>query len=669
MAISSHVVHQYSATIVVNICSVAYGIFLGWPSVVQPMLQSAHPPVGSEPFSNNVISWLGALPFISSMLGNLFWGRVADKFGRKVTGYVSIMPNISCYILMLSTENQTVFMMARFLGGFSNSAVASNTPMYIGEISEIHLRGKLASLYMLFANIGVLFVYVMGSFVSFRALNWMCLSVSVLFLCCFFFLPESPVCLLKMNKQEQARQCVIWYRGKDETYVNSELKRFNDSFVRAKKFSFKHLLKRTTLTGIIIGFGLQGGIQLSGISIILTYTVYIFKQSGSTLSPNMCTIIVGLLELIGSVFSSTFIEIAGRKKILCSTYFVMMLALFSLGACFYVQDMGLDIPLGYIPVISLSTYMLAYPFGAGTIPYIMYSEIFASEVKNIAVSFIILWNNFLAFCTVKVFPTLFMEILHLYGCFWFFSFCTLLAIIFIIFVVPETKGRPLLTVLEKLNGGKPLTKEIDPSSQDTEHGIEAEGTELQTVVKENGFVKIQTEHDVKTNGTKKILNIQENPFEKYEQSKVEALGEKRNVVEIHENDKSEEKFEDGKPAQQSDLPEPSVTCRERRPLKVTKVEERTSMTNGWDKSDKTKAPSLEILKIVESSENLASSESTTEKPKSELQCDTPGEEKKSVSLKLDKSNTNETDRKLNALETSILTVNESSPWTKINGNA
>ncbi|XP_026676281.1 facilitated trehalose transporter Tret1-2 homolog isoform X1 [Diaphorina citri] len=488
----------------VNICSVAYGIFLGWPSVVQPMLQSDKPPVGSQPFSNNVISWLGALPFISSMLGNLFWGRVADKFGRKVTGYVSIMPNITCYVLMLSTDNQTVFMVARFLGGFTNSAVASNTPMYIGEISELHLRGKLASLYMLFANIGVLFVYVLGSFVTFHTLNRLCLGVSVLYLVLFFFLPESPVCLLKMNKTDKARKCVIWYRGEDEEYVNAELKRFNDSFVRAKKFSLKHLLKKTTLKGIIIGLGLQAGIQLSGISIVLTYTVYIFKQSGSQLSPNMCTIIVGGLELIGSIFSSTFIEMAGRKKILCATYFVMMIALCALGTCFYLQSMHLDINLGYIPLISLSSYMLAYPFGAGTIPYVMYSELFASEVKNIALSFIILWNNFLAFCTVKVFPTIFMEILHLYGCFWFFSFCTLMAMIFVIFVVPETKDRSLLTVLQKLNGGKPLKEKSDPSLHTAENGPHIENPELTSPVKVNGVVKFQEDEKVKENGDTSI---------------------------------------------------------------------------------------------------------------------------------------------------------------------
>lgn len=497
----------------VNICSVAYGIFLGWPAVVQPMLQSEHPPVGTIPFSNTVFSWLGSLPFISSMLGNLFWGRVADKFGRKVTGYVSIMPNIICYVLMLSTENQTIFMVARFLGGFTNSAVASNTPMYIGEISEIRLRAKLASLYMLFANIGVLFVYVLGSFVSFRALNWMCLGVSLLFLFCFFFLPESPVCLLKMNKQEKARKCVIWYRGEDEEYVNAEIKRFNDSFVRANKFSMKHLLKRTTLTGIIIGFGLQAGIQLSGISIILTYTVHIFKQSGSNLSPNSCTIIVGLMELIGSIFSSTFIEIAGRKKILCGTYFVMMIALFTLGTCFYVQDMGLGIHVGIIPLISLSSYMLAYPFGAGTIPYIMYSELFASEVKNIALSVIILWNNFLAFCTVKIFPTIFMESLHLYGCFWLFSFCTFLAIIFVTFVVPETKNRSLLTVLTKLNGGKPLKEKIEPSVYKAENGVNKEDTELK-ILRNNCNVNTIHDGEIKENGFVTTIPVDKSLHEK-----------------------------------------------------------------------------------------------------------------------------------------------------------
>lgn len=570
----------------VNICSVAYGIFLGWPAVVQPMLQSEHPPVGSIPFSNTVFSWLGALPFISSMLGNLFWGRVADKFGRKITGYVSIMPNIICYSLMLSTENQTLFMVARFLGGFTNSAVASNTPMYIGEISELRLRAKLASLYMLFANIGVFFVYVMGSIVTFRTLNCMCLGVSLLFLFCFSFLPESPVCLLKMNKQEKARRCIEWYRGEDEEYVNAEIKRFNDSFVRARKFSMKHLLKRTTLTGIIIGFGLQAGIQLSGISIILTYTVHIFKQSGSNLSPNSCTIIVGAMELIGSIFSSKFIEIAGRKKILCGTYFVMMIALFTLGTCFYVQDMGLGIHVGIIPLISLSSYMLAYPFGAGTIPYIMYSELFASEVKNIALSFIILWNNFLGFCTVKIFPTVFMEILHLYGCFWFFSFCTFLAIIFIITVVPETKNRSLLTVLTKLNGGKPLKEKLDPSVYKAENGVNKEDTELK-IIRNNCNVIVVHDGEIKENGFATTIPVDKSHPGKIEkQLKITEPSDGPCVEVVSEDSKIEEEHEKSKTAAPQEIVISVKTVEGSRPAEVSKVSN-SLRTNGKSYSEVT----------------------------------------------------------------------------------
>lgn len=69
--------------------------------------------------------------------------------------------------------------------------------MYISEIAETSIRGTLGTLFQLLLTVGILFVYVLGSLVSWRVLSLTCLVVPVLLFAGLLFLPETPVYLLK----------------------------------------------------------------------------------------------------------------------------------------------------------------------------------------------------------------------------------------------------------------------------------------------------------------------------------------------------------------------------------------------------------------------------------------------------------------------------------------
>lgn len=46
---------------------------------------------------------------------------------------------------------------------------------------------------------------------------------------------------------------------------------------------------------------------------MLNYTATIFAESGSNLSPNMSAIVIGTIQLIGTLISTNLVEKAGRK--------------------------------------------------------------------------------------------------------------------------------------------------------------------------------------------------------------------------------------------------------------------------------------------------------------------------------------------------------------------
>lgn len=53
--------------------------------------------------------------------------------------------------------------------------------------------------------------------------------------------------------------------------------------------------------------------QLSGINAVIFYTVSIFKDAGSTIDENLCTIIVGIVNFIATFIATMLIDRLGRK--------------------------------------------------------------------------------------------------------------------------------------------------------------------------------------------------------------------------------------------------------------------------------------------------------------------------------------------------------------------
>ena len=64
---------------------------------------------------------------------------------------------------------------------------------------------------------------------------------------------------------------------------------------------------------------------------------FFIKVAGSSIDSNICTIILGIVNIMATIFSNTFIDKLGRKILLYISAIGMIISLSIFGAYFYLK--------------------------------------------------------------------------------------------------------------------------------------------------------------------------------------------------------------------------------------------------------------------------------------------------------------------------------------------
>lgn len=142
-------------------------------------------------------------------------------------------------------------------------------------------------------------MYSIGPYVSYWALQWACLAVTVAFAAAFFFMPESPMYFLSKGQKEDAVESLKYFRGKSAAGVQDELQIMQTTIEESqkKKSTVSDLFNnKANFKALIISSGLLAFQQLSGINAVLFFSTDIFKMAageGGGMDPAISTILVG----------------------------------------------------------------------------------------------------------------------------------------------------------------------------------------------------------------------------------------------------------------------------------------------------------------------------------------------------------------------------------------
>ena len=391
----------------------------------------------SDAFHGSIVM---AMALWGTVVGAILGGIPTNKYGRRNTLIgIGVLYLVSALGSSLASDPVT-FAIFRFLGGLGVGASTIAAPAYVSEIAPANNRGKLVSLYQFNIVFGILIAflsnYLLRDFGS-EPWRWMIGAEAVpaiLYLILVFFIPKSPRWLYSKGKVAKAKKIlrVIQPDSVDldktlsELKAQSELEDVNEN-IFMKKYRFP----------LMLAFLIAFFNQLSGINAFLYYAPRIFETAGLGESTALLSSIgVGAVNLVFTLFGVFLIDKVGRKKLMIFGSIGYIISLSLVAAAFFRNWGGLWVP------IFLFLFIASHAIGQGAVIWVFISEIFPNKLRASGQAFGSSTHWVLAAIIPSLVPLLFSTIGPGYV-FAFFAFMMVLQLIFVIFMMPETKGKSL----------------------------------------------------------------------------------------------------------------------------------------------------------------------------------------------------------------------------------
>ncbi|CAK1543467.1 unnamed protein product [Leptosia nina] len=460
-------INQYLFAILITIPLLSFGMVQGWLSPMISVLQSPKGPA-PVPFTTNDISWTTSVTYISAIIVGAPMGHLTDRFGRKAMTLITTLSLIIYWQIKLMCLEPWALILARAIAGIPCSACYIVLPIYLKEISDIDLRGALGSLLILNRNIGYLASYVFADILEVTTMLWMGLLVPAVVFFIFIIMPETPEYLVKQGKVDEAKSVLAWLRG--VSIIDQSVEHDIDNIVKIEKQTKadpKSVWKiiwndRPTFKAFIITLVIKITQQFDGYLILLIYAGFVTERAAESislkLSPNKQVMMIGLVQLIGSIIATCIVERTGRKLLLVTTSFAVGVGMLILSGWFYLTGTGTWLP-GWVPVVAMCVCIFADAAGFQPISYIIITDLFTFQLRGTVSAFANICAKLSNFIQTKWFTKV-CELISIHWTFLFFSIVSFIACIYTVLSFPETRHKSVEEIYEKLDKKKQKEEKI-----------------------------------------------------------------------------------------------------------------------------------------------------------------------------------------------------------------
>jgi len=189
--------------------------------------------------------------------------------------------------------------------------------------------------------------------------------------------------------------------------------------------------------------------QLSGINAVLYYAPQVFKMAGASENTAlMQTVAVGGTNLIVTMLAMTVIDYFGRRALMLVGSVGYIISLGTVAWAFYTYGTQFTATGSVIILGALMLFIASHAFGQGAVIWVFIGEIFPNRVRARGQALGSFTHWFMCALISWTFPV----IADISGghAFAFFAAMMVLQLLWVLFLMPETKGIPLEEIQRKL---------------------------------------------------------------------------------------------------------------------------------------------------------------------------------------------------------------------------
>lgn len=384
-----------------------------------------------------------------TVLGAMFGAWPTDRLGRRPTLFwIGALYFVSAVWSGLASDVWS-FIVARFIGGLGVGISTITSPLYISEISPPAARGRLAGMFQFNIVLGILAAFLSNYLLEGVPNDWRWMLGAEAFPAFAYTLavlaiPESPRWLLVRDAPGDRARALAVLARMDPQASTLDRTATADRIVAASRpvtgaAASPSRLGRPLLLAFLIAFFNQ----FSGINAVLYFAPRIFEMAGlGEKAALLQSVGIGIANLVFTFVGIWLIDRVGRRTLLVvgSLGYIA-----SLGLCAWAFATG---TFAIVPAC-IFAFIAAHAVGQGAVIWVFISEIFPDRfrAKGQAVGCATHW--IMAALITTVFPTL-VALFPPSAVFAFFCGMMVLQLVWVLTMVPETKGVPLEELAARL---------------------------------------------------------------------------------------------------------------------------------------------------------------------------------------------------------------------------
>ena len=437
------------------------GLLFGYDTgVINGALRPMTAELGLTPFTEGIVT--SSLVFAAA-IGALCCGRLSDGWGRRKTIIMLAVLFFAGTLFVVFTPNYEVLVVGRVLLGLAVGGASTVVPVFLSELAPYEIRGSIAGRNEVAIVIGQLSAFVINAvignvFSEFTGVWRVMFAICAIPAICLFVgmlrMPESPRWLVEKGRHEEALAVLKTVRPEDRAIAElGEVEQVAEEEQTERQVGLRAVLSNKWLFRILlVGVGLGIAQQLTGINSIMYYGQTVLVESGfDEHAALIANIAPGIIAVVGGFIALTMMDRIDRRK----TFTIGLTLTTSCHLLIGLASMMLEVGNPARPYVILAL-VVAFVGSMQTFlnvaVWVYLSEVFPLHMRGIGtgVSIFMLWvtNGFLSL----YFPSLVAGV-GITGTFFLFAGVGVLALIFVITQVPETRGRTLEALEEDVSTG------------------------------------------------------------------------------------------------------------------------------------------------------------------------------------------------------------------------